>query len=275
MSGSTQFIRDKTAATEEDTAAVQEAIDKAWEFINAQLALINEQFAAAAAFDRALAAVEAYGTATDDATTIVDEQAAAQREAEQAILNSAVAAMEAAKANGEFKDGVEGAEQAQRFLIDQIKAMVSTMDANSPIRQAMLEHIKTLEGIPRNIATTIDFRQSGLEAIQQRLQALGLTGTVGAEERRVGRGAPETANGGIFDSAQVRLIAEAGREAVIPITRPARALQLMERSGLADLARGGSGAAVNIEHATFVGRSDADLVAQKVAAATRTRIFAS
>lgn len=86
---------------------------------------------------------------------------------------------------------------------------------------------------------------------------------------------PQFARGGIFDSPTVGMIGEAGREAVIPITRPGRALQLMEQSGLADLVRSSSSAAVNIQHATFVGRSDADLVAQKVAAATRARIFAA
>lgn len=276
VSGSTQFIRDKTAATEEDTAALQEAIDKAWEFINAQLALINEQFAAAAATDRAIAAVESYSTTTDDATTAVNEQLAAQRDAEQAILNSAVAAMEAAKANGQFSDDVEGAAQAQQFLVDQLAFVAGTLDENSPLRRAIEGHILKLSEIDEDINTQVKFNETGLGVIEARLSRIfganRPSGTAPVLSSPTGIG---LANGGIFDSAQVRLIGEAGREAVIPITRPARALQLMERSGLADLARGGSGAAVNIQNATFVGRSDADLVAQKVAAATRTRIFAS
>jgi hypothetical protein len=41
-----------------------------------------------------------------------------------------------------------------------------------------------------------------------------------------------TANGGIFDTPQARIIAEAGREAVIPLTNPFQALRLLKQSGL-------------------------------------------
>jgi hypothetical protein len=88
-----------------------------------------------------------------------------------------------------------------------------------------------------------------------------------------GSGLPELANGAIVSSRTPAIIGEAGPEAVIPISRPARALQLMEQTGLASLARKGSGAAVNIENATFVAPVDADLVAQKVLVAERARSF--
>jgi hypothetical protein len=88
-----------------------------------------------------------------------------------------------------------------------------------------------------------------------------------------GSGLPELANGAIVSSRTPAIIGEAGPEAVIPISRPARALQLMEQTGLASLARNGSGAAVNIENATFVAPVDADLVAQKVLVAERARSF--
>ena len=83
---------------------------------------------------------------------------------------------------------------------------------------------------------------------------------------------PELANGAIVSGPQVAMIGEAGDEAVIPLSRPRRAMQLMEQSGLADLARD-SGAVVNIEYATFATPSDADLVAQKVNAAYRARVL--
>jgi hypothetical protein len=84
---------------------------------------------------------------------------------------------------------------------------------------------------------------------------------------------PELANGGIFSGAQNAIIGEAGAEAVIPLTRPRRALDLMEQSGLASLART-SGSAVNIESATFVSPIDAQLLAAKVMVAERARSFA-
>jgi TP901 family phage tail tape measure protein len=85
---------------------------------------------------------------------------------------------------------------------------------------------------------------------------------------------PALANGAVVNRPQVAMIGEAGAEAVIPITRPARALELMEQTGLAELARGARGAAVNIESATFVAPLDADLVAQKVLVAEKARAFA-
>ena len=83
-------------------------------------------------------------------------------------------------------------------------------------------------------------------------------------------GMPALANGAIVRSPQTALIGEQGAEAVIPITRPGRALQLMEQSGLASLARS-TGAAVNIEQATFVQPVDADLLAAKVNASQLAR----
>jgi len=48
------------------------------------------------------------------------------------------------------------------------------------------------------------------------------------------------AEGGIFDQPQIGLFAEAGAEAIIPLTRPARALELMRDSGLLGLAQSAS-----------------------------------
>lgn len=86
------------------------------------------------------------------------------------------------------------------------------------------------------------------------------------------------ANGAIVGSPTLAIIGEAGSEAVIPLTRPRRAMELMEQSGLADMARstgGGRGAAVHIEHATFVAPLDAEKVAQKVIVAEKARAFAA
>jgi phage-related protein len=88
---------------------------------------------------------------------------------------------------------------------------------------------------------------------------------------------PTFADGTIAYGPTMGIFGEAGAEAVIPITRPRRALELMEQSGLADLARStsGGGALVNIQSAVFATPSDADLVAQRVLAAQRSRSFAA
>lgn len=86
---------------------------------------------------------------------------------------------------------------------------------------------------------------------------------------------PAMGNGAIVSSPQIAMIGEAGAEAVIPISRPGRALDIMEQTGLAQLARSSGGSAVNIEQATFLQPTDADLLAQKVLAAQKVRTFAS
>jgi len=84
---------------------------------------------------------------------------------------------------------------------------------------------------------------------------------------------PAMASGGVVGSPSMALIGEAGAEAVIPITRPARALDIMEQTGLAALARANGGAIVSIGAATFIEPTDADLLAQKVLAAEKIRTF--
>lgn len=86
---------------------------------------------------------------------------------------------------------------------------------------------------------------------------------------------PTFANGTIATMPTYGLFGEAGPEAVIPISRPARAMELLESSGLADLVRSqGGGPAVMIQSATFQDATDADLVAQRVNTALRVRSFA-
>jgi hypothetical protein len=46
--------------------------------------------------------------------------------------------------------------------------------------------------------------------------------------------------GGVFDSATPAIIGEAGREVVIPLSRPNRALQLARESGLIDVLAAGA-----------------------------------
>lgn len=79
------------------------------------------------------------------------------------------------------------------------------------------------------------------------------------------------ADGGIFPYVPGGIpatIAEAGAEAVIPLTNPMRALELLEASGLAALARGGGrGPAVAIENAVFQDGVDLQALGQTVQAA--------
>jgi phage-related protein len=91
-----------------------------------------------------------------------------------------------------------------------------------------------------------------------------------------------SANGGIFTGAQHRIIGEAGPEAVIPLTNPMRAMQLMQQSGLANLAEqmGGGGwdrrgPLVTMPGAIIQDATDADLVAQRTLVAMQAAMIAA
>jgi hypothetical protein len=86
------------------------------------------------------------------------------------------------------------------------------------------------------------------------------------------------ANGAIIRERTFAEIGEAGTEAVIPITRPRRADQLMDESGLTArvLARfadsGGGGPLVSFPNATIQDATDVELVAQRVNVARRLKV---
>lgn len=68
-----------------------------------------------------------------------------------------------------------------------------------------------------------------------------------------------TAEGGIFDKPEVRLFAEAGAEAVLPLTDPDRSWQLIRQSGLLDhLPAGSAGTSLGQVHLHFPGVATAD-----------------
>jgi hypothetical protein len=87
------------------------------------------------------------------------------------------------------------------------------------------------------------------------------------------------AEGGLFSVPTRRLIGEAGAEALIPLTRPQRAMDLMNQSGLGEMwdrANGGRGGSIiSIQNATFQDATDADLVAQRALAALMAKSVAA
>ena len=75
----------------------------------------------------------------------------------------------------------------------------------------------------------------------------------GLDPNRLGGNQP-FAEGGIVYGPTNALIGEAGAEVVIPLTRPARARQLLEQSGLSGMLFGGSNVAVQV----FIGNEELD-----------------
>lgn len=72
------------------------------------------------------------------------------------------------------------------------------------------------------------------------------------------------ADGGIVTTPTTAMIGEAGPEVVIPLTRPRRAQELLEASGLAGSGGGGGGPLVNVQHMTVRNSTDVYQVASQL-----------
>ena len=254
------LAEEEQAALDADSA-LQALISTTLSMFNTQLQLETATFRtndSIGEFNTVLAQVNSGALKGEAATRALAEaqNKAAGDALAQAATNAKLAEEMALASGASFT-----AADAYRVQRDALLQVANQLDPNSPLRKQLLGYIATLNNqIPREIATriTASLNIRPLDVDVRRLLA--------------GR---ETAEGGVFSSAQTRVIAEAGREAVIPITKPARAMELMELSGLADMVRSSSGGAmVNIQQATFASATDADLVAQRLNTALRVRAFA-
>lgn len=82
------------------------------------------------------------------------------------------------------------------------------------------------------------------------------------------------ATGGVLNSPTLALVAERGAEAVIPLTNPMRAMQLMQQSGLDQLGGGRyNGPLVTMPGAVIQDATDADLVAQRTLVAMQAAMI--
>jgi len=153
---------------------------------------------------------------------------------------------------------------AANNLVEQMADIGSKVGTNaaSKFRQAGVDTAQALVDGINSVINNYTIKLKSKKLTEKQLKKLKSQFSLDVEFV-MGSKVPELANGAIVNQRTPAIIGEAGAEAVIPITRPARALQLMEQTGLADLARSG-GSAVNIQNATFVAPIDADLVAQKV-----------
>ena len=235
--------------------------------INATLASFNSQLGLEDATFRTNDAIAAYLEVGKqaEAGTIKGLEALrmateTQNDAAAASLSQAAAAAQLAEDQALASGATFTAADSARVQRDELRRVADSLDPNSPLRKQLEGYIDQLNNkIPKDVATKIT---ASLRVVPMDI-----------ETRRALR--LQTAEGGVFSSAQTRVIGEAGAEAVIPITKPARAVELLEMSGLADLVRSSSGGAmVNIQQATFASATDADLVAQRLNTALRVRSFA-
>jgi hypothetical protein len=253
---------------EEQETVAAEAEQALYDLLNATLAQFNSELALEGQIGRVNDALGSYSQAQADATSgkITGEEAAraiadAERNAAEQALSMAASAARLAEDQAKASGATLTAAESARIQRDNLAIVANSLDPNSPLRKRLQGYIDELENqIPREIQTNLEARVN----ISGNALQFVRTGQI-----------VRTSEGGVFSLPQTRLIAEAGSEAVIPITRPARAMELLETSGLADLVRSqGGGPAVMIQSATFADATDADLVAQRVNTALRVRAFA-
>lgn len=97
----------------------------------------------------------------------------------------------------------------------------------------------TLGGFTLSIPAFLGF--DGFSITVPEIPEISFSGFGGGDESSStasgGGGMTKMASGGIVKSPTIAMIGEAGREAVIPLTRPLRAMQIMQDAGLTGLAR--------------------------------------
>lgn len=125
-----------------------------------------------------------------------------------------------------IRDFISASFDRLRRLIGVIRGTSSAFGPVVGAAQAVASAIGNAVGLARNLINLLSTASS-----------IG-GGTVG----KLGK-ASFNAAGGIFTRPTLGVFGEAGAEAIIPLTRPGRAMELMNQSGLTNLVRGGDGAA--------------------------------
>lgn len=149
-------------------------------------------------------------------------------------------------AENRYQQGKLNAEQAQALYDAEIAKIIAVAKAHgvteAAIRAVYGQAIK-LVNLPNLDPTPLERLAAAGKAAADALaraarEAERLRGATG--NRPWGGGPQEFADGGIVNSPTFGVVGEAGREVVIPLTKPARAAQLLQQSGL-DQMLGGNG----------------------------------
>lgn len=145
-----------TTATEAAAAATEAAEQATRDLSSAQLAQIDTGYAAADAQDQFITAMEAARSAVDDTSTGVNEYDQAQRGAAQAALDMAAANQANAEQLAANSGAPLTAAASQKVFMDSLYMLAMSLDANSPVRAALLGHIETLGGMPAVTKTELE-----------------------------------------------------------------------------------------------------------------------
>ena len=144
-----------TEAHQRAAAAADEARLAERQLLDARRSAIDSAYAVTAAQDAYTEAVERAKSATDDKKTSVDEYRQAQDDAAQSALSLADAVAEDARAKAEANGQTLSDIELDQIRIEQLYAMALALDADSPLRAALIDHIHTLQGVPSSIITEV------------------------------------------------------------------------------------------------------------------------
>lgn len=151
--------QERTKAIEAQRQRLEDAEKAERALIDARLASIDSTYAVRDAEDRlaeAFAAVKA-----DDPATVVDEFRQSNDDAAQAALALAIAVRDNAVAMAESAGAPMDAAAANQVLIDSLHQTVLSLGPDSPVRQALIDHIATLQGVPATKSTKVTVTGTG------------------------------------------------------------------------------------------------------------------
>lgn len=146
---------DYTAALEDQQRAADEAEQAQRDLTDAKLASIDTTFAVADAQDRYAQSLAELAVATDDPKTAVNEYDQSLRNAEQSALAVAQANLAQAEAQATAEGRTLSAAERNQILIDSLNWIAGTLAPDSPLRQAILGFIGTIDQMPPSKTTDV------------------------------------------------------------------------------------------------------------------------
>jgi TP901 family phage tail tape measure protein len=240
-------IASANVQTEESIAITEEAAATMAEYIDDVLSAVSAVFD----YERATLALEDSSAAymeqaikteaiMNDSTLTAGEKQAALRELRGAELDNAESALALAEAYAREMGASDGTAESARIQIGKLQEL---QDEYPHLRDEIDVYIDKILEVPGTVDTRATFDASSahgeIDYLNQRIYLLRMA-AAGVRVGRAGSSAPfvpegAAADGAIVDRPTVLLTGEAGKEVVIPLTRPQRAMQLAEESGLMNL----------------------------------------
>lgn len=240
-----------TQKLDEQAQTIQTATDAVWAKIGADLGLQGSSLAVGDALSaQAKAGWDAAAASGLDADANRKSEESGLR-VEQAILSVVEASKKKAETDLAGADSLVIARASQQANYD---SLVNLRNMYPQLSGTIDGYIAALLRTPNHIHTDATLNASqAIAALQQyidRFNALdprlrsGLMAQIGSSTRFNLDGTVAHASGGVFSTPHMGLVAEAGPEAIIPLSRPARAAEVMRQAGLSG---GGDTITINVQ----------------------------